>query len=68
MPHVVLVAMTVDRDEPEQAVAVVRAELAAKLATEAQPWQTGQPHLLPRWQIASVRRVARRNEQDGVAG
>ena len=70
MPHVVLVAMTVDRDDPEEAVEFVRAELLSRLGDLGEgdpPWQTGQPHLLPRWQIASVRRVARLNEHGGLA-
>ena len=40
MPHVVVVALTVDHDDPEQAVEFVREQRAAKLATDDQPWQT----------------------------
>lgn len=43
----------------------MRAELGKKLPSEDQPWQTEQPHLLPRWQISSVRRVERRNDHGG---
>ena len=62
--------MTVDRDDPDEAVEFVRAELPSRLGDLGEgdpPWQTGQPHLLPRWQIASVRRVKRLNERGEVA-
>jgi hypothetical protein len=45
----------------------VRAELGSFFPSEDQPWQSDAPHLLPRWQIASVRRVARLDERGGVA-
>jgi hypothetical protein len=62
--------MTVDNDDPEEAIAFVRAELLSRLGNLGEgdpPWQTDQPHLLPRWQIASVRRVSRLNERGGLA-
>lgn len=40
---------------------------AATLADEAQPRQTAAHHLLPRWQISSVRRVKRLDEQGNAA-
>jgi len=60
-----VVALTVDEPMPEKAAEFVRRELAAKLPTEDQPWQTEAHHLLPRWQIASVRKVARLSERGG---
>ena len=63
MPHVVVITMTVDRDDPEEGVGVparrvgrVRVELLARLGGEE-----------PRWQIASVRRVSRLNGRGGRA-
>ena len=66
MPYVVVVAMTVDRDDPDAAVEFVRREPDQRSAGEP-PWQRDAPHLLPRWQISSVRRVDRRNERGGLA-
>ena len=57
MPYSVVVVLTVDRDDPDEAAAFVRAELLSKLGAGDQPWQTDRPDLLPRWQIASVRRA-----------
>jgi len=45
----------------------VRAELGTKLSSEDRPWQSDAPHLLPRWQSASVRRVDRLAERGGLA-
>ncbi len=61
MPYVVVVAMTVDRDDPDEAAEFVRRE-PDKLSAGDPPWQTDAPHLLPRWQISGIRRLARRNE------
>jgi len=59
--------MTVDTDDPDQAAEVVHAELLRKLPSEDRPWQSDAPHLLPRWQLASVRRTARPDERGGRA-
>ncbi len=67
MPYAVIVVMTVDRADPDEAAAFVRAELLSKRGVGDQPWQTERPDLLPRWQIASVRREVRRNEHGGPA-
>ncbi len=64
MPYVVVVAMTVDRDDPDTAAEFVRRELD-KLSAGDPPWQSDRPHPLPRWQISSVRRVERRDERGG---
>jgi len=66
MPYTVVVAMTVEGDDPDAAVEFVRRELD-KLSAGDPPWQSDQPHILPRWQIASVRRVARLDERGGLA-
>ena len=68
MPHVVIVAMTVDQDDPDEAVAFVRAELAAKLRSERQPWQGEAAHLPPHWQITGVQEVPRLDAQGEPAG
>ncbi len=47
MPYVVVVAMTVDRDDPDEAAEFVRRELD-KLSAGDPPWQSDQPHSLPR--------------------
>lgn len=67
MPYAVVVVMTVDIDNPDEASEFVRAELLAKLGAGEKPWQTDQPHILPRWQISSVRHTERRNEHGGPA-
>ena len=67
MPYAVVVVLTVDADDPDQAAEFVRAELLSKLGMGDQPWQTARPDLLPRWQIASVRRETRRNQDGGPA-
>ncbi len=52
----VIAVATVEADSPDEAVAFVRAELAMKLGDGGEGlWQTDKPHLLPRWQVASVR-------------
>ena len=61
MPHVVLVALTVDEDDPDRAVEFVRAELISKLGVGEPVWQSDQPHVLPRWQVRSVRGATRRD-------
>jgi len=66
MPYVVVVAMTVDTEDPDQAAEFVRRELD-KLSAGDPPWQTDAPHLLPRWQVTSVRRVDRLDERGGLA-
>ena len=48
-----MVALTIDSEVPDAAIEFVRAELAAKLPSADQPWQSEQPHLLPRWQVTS---------------
>ena len=68
MPYVVNVALTVDTEDPDEAAAFVRAQLAEKLAGEDAPWQAERPDLLPRWQVTSVRRVARLDERGGPVG
>jgi hypothetical protein len=62
MPYVVLVALTVDEDDADRAVEFVRAELLSKLGVGEPVWQTEQPHVLPRWQVSSVRRATRQDE------
>jgi hypothetical protein len=64
MPYVVTVALTVDAEDPDAAIAFVRAELAAKL----EGWQTERPDILPRWQAASVRRVTKVDEKGFPVG
>ncbi len=64
----VIVAMTVEALTPDEAVALVQAELAAKLPREDQPWQTEAHHLLPRYVVGGVRSTTRLNEQGGAAG
>ena len=59
----VMVALTVDEPTPDEAVEFVRAELLSKLGVGDPVWQTDQPHILPRWQVASVRRVAKVDER-----
>ncbi len=66
MPYAVVVVLTVDRDDPDEAAEFVRRELD-KLSAGDPPWQSDAPHLLPRWQISSVRRAARLDERGGVA-
>jgi len=66
MPYTVVVAMTVDRDDPDEVAEFVCRE-PDKRSVGDPPWQTDAPHLLPRWQISSVRRVDRRNERGGLA-
>jgi hypothetical protein len=63
MPYVVMVAMTVDEPTPDEATAFVRAELLSKLGVGEPVWQTEQPHILPRWQVMSVRQTPRVGEQ-----
>jgi hypothetical protein len=41
----------------------VRAELLSKLGVGEPVWQTEQPHVLPRWQVMSVRQTPRVDEQ-----
>ena len=67
MPYAVVVVMTVDTEDPDRAAEFVRAELLSKLGVGDPPWQTDVPHLLPRWQISSVRPVARLDERGGLA-
>jgi len=67
MPYTVVVAMTVDTEDPDRAAEFVRAELLSKLGVGDPPWQTDAPHLLPRWQVGGVRWVARRDERGGLA-
>jgi hypothetical protein len=59
MPHVVTVALTIDTEDPDEAAAIARVELSTKLAG----WQTERLDVLPRWQVASVRRVTKTDEQ-----
>jgi hypothetical protein len=66
MPYAVNVTCIVDLDDPDAAVAFVQAELAARLAGGAHPWQTEHPHLLPRWVLTSARRVAHLNERGEI--
>lgn len=63
----VVVTLTVEAATPDEASEFVRAELLAKLGVGDKPWQTDQPHILPRWQVNSVRRETRRNERGGAA-
>ena len=67
MPYVVVVAMTVDTEDSDRAAEFVRAELLSKLGVGDPPWQSDVPHLLPRWQVSSVRRVDRFDERGGLA-
>jgi len=67
VPYVVNVAMTVDTADPDEAAEFVRAELLSRLGDGEPRWQTEQPHLLPRWQISSVRQTARLDERGGLA-
>ena len=60
-------ALTVDTATPDEAVALVQAELAAKLPSDDQPWQTGSHHLLPRYQVGGVRPASRLDERGGAA-
>jgi hypothetical protein len=62
MPYVVTVAMTIDTEDPDMAIEFVRRELD-KLSAGDPPWQSEAPHLLPRWQIASVRRATKLDER-----
>ena len=55
--------MTVDEPTPDAAVEFVRAELLSKLGVGDPVWQTDQPHILPRWQVSSVRQTPRVDEQ-----
>ena len=66
MPYVVVVAMTVESDDPDEAAEFVRRELDKRSVGDP-PWQSDARHLLPRWQIASVRRTARLDERGGLA-
>jgi hypothetical protein len=66
----VIVAMMVEALTPDEAVALVLAELAAKLPREDQSWQTEAHHLLPRYvvggrgaQHGSTSRVGRQDEE-----
>ena len=63
MPHVVMVAMTVDEDDPDRAVEFVRAELLSKLGVGDPVWQTDKPAPLPRWQVTSVRQATKQDER-----
>ena len=63
----VLVGLTVEAATPDEASALVRAELAAKLPSDEQPWQTGSHHLLPRYEVGSVRREKRLDESGAEA-
>ena len=67
MPYVVMVAMTVDIDDPDQATEFVRAELLSKLGVGDPVWKTDRPHVLPRWQVSSVRQATRLDEHGGPA-
>jgi hypothetical protein len=66
MPYAVVVVMTVDRDDPDEAAEFVRRELDKRSSGDP-PWQSDRPDRLPRWQISSVRREVRRNEHGGPA-
>jgi hypothetical protein len=64
----VVVVATVEPGSPDEAVVCVRAELAMKLGNgEGQRWQAQEPHILPRWQVGSVRSATRLNEWGGPA-
>jgi hypothetical protein len=67
MPYTVMVALTVDEPTPDEAVAFVRAELLARRGVGGPAWQTDQPHLLPRWQVSSVRAATQVDEQGRAA-
>jgi hypothetical protein len=60
-----IVATTVKADSPDEVIAFVRAKLAMKLGEgeEGQLWQTKAMHMLPRWQLGSVRGVTRVDEK-----
>jgi hypothetical protein len=58
-------ASPVEADSPDEAISFVRAELAMKLGDGGEGlWQADKPHLLPRWQMSSVR-VATRVDEKG---
>jgi hypothetical protein len=57
----------VDEDDPDRAVEFVRAELLSKLGVGEPIWQTDAPHILPRWQISSVRQATRQDEHGAAA-
>jgi hypothetical protein len=58
MPCAVMLALTVDGDDLEEATAIVRQELAEKPTS----CQTDKPAPLPRWQVSSVRQATRVDE------
>ena len=68
MPYVVMVALTVDEDDPDRATEFVRAELISKLGVGDPVWQTERPHILPRWQVTSVRQATRQGEHGSRGG
>jgi hypothetical protein len=59
----VVVVATVEADSPDEAVEFVRAELLSKLGVGEPVWQTERPHILPRWQVMSVRQTPRVDER-----
>jgi hypothetical protein len=64
----VVVVATVEAASPDEAVEFVRAELLSKLGVGEPVWQTDQPHVLPRWQVSSVRGATRRDEKGHTVG
>jgi hypothetical protein len=59
----VVVVATVEAETSDEAMEFVRAELLSKLGVGEPVWQTDQPHILPRWQVTSVRQATRQDER-----
>src|SRR5688500_1185334 len=53
MPYVVMVAMTVDEDDPDRAAEFVRAELRSKLGVDDPVLRADKPAPLPRWRVTA---------------
>ena len=57
----VVVVATVEAETSDEAMEFVRAELLSKLGVGEPVWQADQPHILPRWQVTSVRQATRQD-------